>query len=201
MTETDLMHEIMLAVSKMGHLIFRVNVGKVKMSDGRWFDTGLPKGHSDLYGIEKRTGRCFYIEVKVAPNKPTPEQVQFLATVHKAGALGCVAYSVSEALQIFDSKSVMDVFGDVMVEDPSALMLPGDSDLWFRFLESCYVEDRDLYKSLHTIRAKGAIFEDDNYYGYKIVPKYDLEEYRVDSCLLHRHRSFIERKLKALKGD
>lgn len=201
MTETDLMHEIMLAVSKMGHLIFRVNVGKVKLSDGRWFDTGLPKGHSDLYGIEKGTGRCFYIEVKVAPNKPTPEQVQFLATVHKTGALGCVAYSVSEALQIFDAKSVMEVFGEVIVEDPAALMLPNDSGLWFRFLESCYVEDKYLYNTLHQIRAKGAILEKDPYFGYKIVPKYDIEEYKNDSAMLHRYRTFIVRKLKALKGD
>ena len=201
MTETDLMHEIMLAVSKLGHPIFRVNVGKVKMSDGRWFDTGLPKGHSDLYGIEKGTGRCFYIEVKVAPNKPTPEQIQFLAAMRKIGAMGCVAYSVGEALQIFDSKSVMEVFGEVIVEDPAALMLPNDSGLWFRFLESCYVEDKYLYNTLHQIRAKGAILEKDPYFGYKIVPKYDIEEYKNDSAMLHRYRTFIVRKLKALKGD
>ena len=198
MTETDLMHEIMLAVSKLGHMIFRVNVGKVKLSDGRWFDTGLPKGHSDLYGIEKGTGRCFYIEVKVAPNKPTPEQVQFLATVHKAGALGCVAYSVSEALQIFDAKSVMEVFGEVIVEDPAALMLPNDSGLWFRFLESCYVEDKSLYEILHTIRAKGAILAKDAQFGYKIVPKYNELEYKNDSYMLHRYKKFIVKKLREI---
>jgi hypothetical protein len=199
MTETDLMHEIMLAVSKLGHPVFRVNVGKVKTTDGRWFNTGLPKGHSDLYGVEKGTGRCFYIEVKVSPNKPTDEQVQFLTAMRKFGALGCVAYSVSEALQIFDSKSVMDVFGDVILEDPAALMLPNDSDAWFRLLESCYVEDGELYKILHTIRAKGAVLEPDDDFCYKIVPKYDIEEYKTDSVMLHRYRNFIVKKLKELK--
>lgn len=198
MTETDLMHEIMLAVSKLGHMIFRVNVGKVKMSDGRWFDTGLPKGHSDLYGIEKGTGRCFYIEVKAAPNKPTPEQIQFLAAMRKIGAMGCVAYSVGEALQIFDSKSVMDVFGTAVVEDPSALMLPNDANLWFRLLESCYVEDKSLYEILHTIRAKGAILAKDAQFGYKIVPKYNELEYKNDSYMLHRYKKFIVKKLREI---
>ena len=52
MTETDIMHQIMLDVSAAGNLIFRGNVGKVKLRDGRWFDTGLPKGFSDLFGAD-----------------------------------------------------------------------------------------------------------------------------------------------------
>ena len=51
MTETDLMHAVMLAVTEAGNQIFRTNVGKVRTPDGRYFDTGLPKGHSDLYGF------------------------------------------------------------------------------------------------------------------------------------------------------
>lgn len=37
MNETDLMHEIMKAVSARGCMVFRANVGKFKLSDGRWF--------------------------------------------------------------------------------------------------------------------------------------------------------------------
>lgn len=99
MRETELMHEIMLAISAKGCKIFRANVGKVRMRDGRWFDTGLPKGHSDLYGF-RPDGQVFYIETKIRPRKATKEQVQFLLAMINSGAIGGVAYSVEEALKI-----------------------------------------------------------------------------------------------------
>lgn len=99
MNETDLMHSVMLAASKAGNMIFRANVGKVRMADGRWFDTGLPKGHSDLYGF-RSDGRVFYVETKMHPRVPTSEQVRFLQAVIKRGGIGGVAYSVDEAMEI-----------------------------------------------------------------------------------------------------
>lgn len=99
MNETDLMHSVMLEASKAGNMIFRANVGKVRMADGRWFDTGLPKGHSDLYGF-RPDGRVFYVETKMHPRVPTPEQVRFLQAVIKRGGIGGVAYSVDEAMEI-----------------------------------------------------------------------------------------------------
>ena len=65
MTETDLMNLIKLELSKHG-LCFRINVGKIKMQDGRYFDVGLPRGWSDLMFI--KDGRVSFIEVK------TPEE-------------------------------------------------------------------------------------------------------------------------------
>ena len=79
--------------------IFRTNVGKVLMADGRYFDTGLPRGHSDLYGY-RPDGQIFYIEVKVRPNRPSPEQVEFIEAARAAGALAGVAYSVVDAWRI-----------------------------------------------------------------------------------------------------
>ncbi|HGH8651635.1 TPA: VRR-NUC domain-containing protein, partial [Streptococcus pyogenes] len=35
---------IRMELSQAGHMVFRANVGKVKTADGRFFDTGLPKG-------------------------------------------------------------------------------------------------------------------------------------------------------------
>ena len=99
MNEIDLMHGVMLAASQAGNMIFRTNVGKVRMADGRWFDTGLPKGHSDLYGF-RPDGRVFYIETKMHPRVPTPEQVKFLQAVINRGGIGGVAYSVAEAMAI-----------------------------------------------------------------------------------------------------
>lgn len=95
MNETDLMHSVMLEAWKAGNMIFRANVGKVRMTDGRWFDTGLPK----VYGF-RPDGRVFYIETKMHPRVPTPEQVRFLQAVIKRGGIGGVAYSVDEAMEI-----------------------------------------------------------------------------------------------------
>ena len=50
-SEHSIQSAIMVAVSKHQCTVFRSNVGKVKTIDGRWFDTGLPKGHPDLYGF------------------------------------------------------------------------------------------------------------------------------------------------------
>ena len=43
MTEHDLQNLIRLELSSQKYAVFRANVGKIKLSDGRWFDTGLPK--------------------------------------------------------------------------------------------------------------------------------------------------------------
>jgi hypothetical protein len=99
MTETDLMNAVMLAATAKDCVIFRTNVGKVRMADGRWFDTGLPKGHADLYGV-KRDGKVFYIETKLKPRKPTLEQCAFLLRMIDQGACAGVAYSVEEAMRI-----------------------------------------------------------------------------------------------------
>lgn len=98
------MHKVMVAISAAGYKVFRTNVGKVKMADGRWFSTGLPKGHSDLYGF-RPDGQIFYIETKVKPYKPTAEQLNFLRVMRESGALAGVAYTVEEALEIAKGES------------------------------------------------------------------------------------------------
>lgn len=99
MNETDLMHEVMLDLSDKGYAVFRANVGKVRLHDGRFFDTGLPKGFSDLFAV--KDGKIFFIETKMKPKKPTPEQLDFLkAMKERYGASGGVAYTIEEARKI-----------------------------------------------------------------------------------------------------
>ena len=43
-TESLIQSKIRVALSQDGHIVFRANVGKVRMTDGRFFDTGLPNG-------------------------------------------------------------------------------------------------------------------------------------------------------------
>ena len=98
-SEQEVQNEIRVGLSKAGHMVFRTNVGKVRMMDGRWFDTGLPKGHPDLYGF-RSDGQIFYIEVKNEKGRVRPEQKKFIEVVKKRGAKAGVARSLEEALEI-----------------------------------------------------------------------------------------------------
>lgn len=98
-TESLIQNQIRVAISQAGHMIFRANVGKVRKSDGRVFDTGLPKGFPDLFGF-RPDGRIFFIEVKNETGKLRPEQEKFIEQMKKRGALAGVARSVEDAMRI-----------------------------------------------------------------------------------------------------
>nr|DAL33546.1 MAG TPA_asm: Nuclease [Caudoviricetes sp.] len=184
MNETDLMHEIMKAVSARGCMVFRANVGKFKLSDGRWFDTGLPKGHPDLYGFMPQTGRAFYIECKVKPNKPTPEQEQFIKTAQNLGALACVAYSVDDALKMLNG-AIWDGMGTVIM-DPLQETLPDDSKEWQSIL--LWASDcRELFEALLKVRQGGATLQPDVKFGMKITPGGDMDEYKKNAVMFHKY--------------
>lgn len=81
--EHDLMNDIKHTLERLGYIVFRANVGKVRMADGRFFTTGLPKGFSDLFAC--KDGKTYFIEVKIGKNKPTPEQREFIDMMTHAG--------------------------------------------------------------------------------------------------------------------
>ena len=98
-TESLIQNQIRVGLSKAGHTVFRVNVGKVKMQNGRWFETGVPKGFSDLFGF-RPDGRIFFIEVKNEVGKLRPEQKIFIEQMKKRGALAGVARNIEDAMEI-----------------------------------------------------------------------------------------------------
>lgn len=100
--EHAIQNAIRIALSERA-IVFRANVGKVKMADGRFFDTGLPAGFSDLFGF-RTDGRIFFIEVKAPGGRVSNVQEHFLETVRKYGALSGVARSVSDALKIIEEE-------------------------------------------------------------------------------------------------
>lgn len=96
MTESDIQNAIRLRLSELGFAVFRTNVGKVRMPDGRWFNTGLPKGHPDLYAV--KSGKIYYIEVKTPTGKVSAEQEHFIATMRdRYGCVAGVVRSVEDA--------------------------------------------------------------------------------------------------------
>ena len=98
MTEQDIQNSIRLKLSEMGYTVFRCNVGKLKLPDGRWFDTGLPKGFSDLFCVYK--GRAYFIEVKKPGGKIKPEQVAFMNRMKEQGCVAGIVFSVEEAVEL-----------------------------------------------------------------------------------------------------
>ena len=66
----------------------------------RHFDTGLPKGFSDLFGFRIPDGRAFFIEVKSQTGKVRPEQQNFIEQMRSNGALAGIGRSVEDARKI-----------------------------------------------------------------------------------------------------
>lgn len=100
MTEHNFQNKVRLELSKRGYLSFRTNVGKVKMQDGRWFDTGLPKGFSDLMIL--KDGKAYFIELKIGKNKPSPAQINFINQMKKNGFNAGVAWTMEDVYKILE---------------------------------------------------------------------------------------------------
>lgn len=94
------MRAIMVALSADGHFVVRANVGLFFTEDGRPIKTGLPKGFSDLFGHRLSDCRAFYLEVKTATGRASPEQLAFIAAMRKRGALAAIVRSVEDARRV-----------------------------------------------------------------------------------------------------
>lgn len=101
-SEHAIQSAILVAVSHHHCTIFRSNVGKVKTADGRWFDTGLPNGHPDLYGFRWSDCQVFYLEIKNAKGRPRPDQIRFHKMLTSHHIIHGLARSVDDALKIID---------------------------------------------------------------------------------------------------
>jgi hypothetical protein len=99
MSETDFMNIVRKELSKKGFCTFRANVGNVRTPDGRYFNTSLPKGFSDLFAV--KDGKIYFIETKVKPNKPTKEQLNFIDAMKNIyGCRAGIAYTMKEVYEI-----------------------------------------------------------------------------------------------------
>jgi len=97
--EADIQNSIRLALNPYA-VIFRVNSGKVKMADGRYFDTGVPNGFCDLCGFRKSDGKMIFIEVKTVTGRLRDAQKHFIETMQQHPVIIGVARSSEEAIEI-----------------------------------------------------------------------------------------------------
>jgi hypothetical protein len=96
-SEMSVLNEIRLYLSKRGIISLRLNVGKIKTSDGRFFSTGLSPGVSDLLAILP-DGKCLFIECKSERGKASKAQLNFLDAVKRQNAYGLIASSVEQVM-------------------------------------------------------------------------------------------------------
>lgn len=81
-------------------VIFRINVGSGFTQDGRYFQTGVPSGFSDLFGFRKSDGKAVFIEVKTKSGKTTLKQKNFIQQMQLDGAIAGVCRSVEDAIKL-----------------------------------------------------------------------------------------------------
>ena len=98
MNEHSIQNAIRLRLSELGYCVFRANVGRFQTQDGRWFDTGLPRGFSDLFAV--KDGRVYFLEVKTETGRPSEEQLRFLAVMRdRYGCVAEIVRSVDDAVR------------------------------------------------------------------------------------------------------
>ncbi len=104
MSETTLLRQILLRSSALGMRLFRNQVGKYQLPDGRWISSGLCVGSSDLIGwtpliitpdMVGRTLAVFTaVETKTPKKDATTEQGRFLLAVEQSGGFAVLARAV-----------------------------------------------------------------------------------------------------------
>ncbi|MBC6360557.1 VRR-NUC domain-containing protein [Lactobacillus apis] len=102
MSEHEIQKQIMRELSMHHCTVFRANVGKVQMQNGRWFDTGLPVGFPDLVGYRWSDNKIFFVEVKTKTGRLSPKQIIFHQHLMETNVIHGVARSVKDALMIVD---------------------------------------------------------------------------------------------------
>lgn len=90
--------------------VVEVGPGDVVIHNARPFNTGLPKGFSDLFGLVSVTitpdmvgqtfARFFGLEVKTPKGRATGDQSNFLGAVDRKGGLSGVVRSPADARRV-----------------------------------------------------------------------------------------------------
>lgn len=103
--EQRLTKQIMIWCGEHDILCHHLNVGQFKLPDGRYFNTGIPKGFPDLQLIGH--GWVAYVETKIHPRKPTSEQLAWLELLNKRNIPATCVYSLEEFVDFIKSKGLL----------------------------------------------------------------------------------------------
>lgn len=113
--EASLYPKIQKAAEKLGHKLFRNQVGSYKIG-GRYITYGLGVGSSDGVGwrsiiitpdmVGMKLAQFLAAEVKLPGKKPTEMQQKFIDRVNEAGGIAGVVTSVDELLELLNGKKI-----------------------------------------------------------------------------------------------
>ena len=95
--EHNIQNKIRLWLCQNGYLAFRCNVGRIQLPNGRWFDTGLPNGFSDLLVLDN-SGHTYFIECKAPKGHLRPDQENFKKIVTDRGFKYIIARSIDDII-------------------------------------------------------------------------------------------------------
>jgi len=98
--EHKIMNEIRLWCGQNDILCFRTNVGRVKLPNGYYFDTGLPEGFPDLLVLYN--GTVYFAEVKTPTGKQRPDQINFMNILRERGFIYEVVRSVDDVKRMLN---------------------------------------------------------------------------------------------------
>ncbi len=101
--EKDIQNDIRISLNDIA-IVFRANVGTFFTKDGRPVNVGLPKGFPDLFGIRKKDGKMFFLEVKNETGRLRPDQKNFLEQMKKYPVIAGVVRSADEARELLEVK-------------------------------------------------------------------------------------------------
>ena len=102
--ETDLQRRIQMEATKLGARLFRNQVGRYLLADGRWLQSGLAVGSSDLIGwvtMPDGVARFVACEVKTPIGRVSPDQQAFVDCVTRAGGIAGICRSVDDLHRLF----------------------------------------------------------------------------------------------------
>ena len=98
-SETNILGDCLVALSKAGCKAFRNNTGVLKGANGQPVRFGLAVGSADVIGIAP-DGIFFSVECKTAKGRVSPKQIKWRDMVIAAGGRAGIARSAKEALDI-----------------------------------------------------------------------------------------------------
>ena len=114
MSEAANAREILKFLSSRGVRLFRNQVGKYRLADGRFISSGLCVGSSDFIGwtpvtiTQAMVGRVVAvftaIEVKASKGRASEKQKHFIQVVKQAGGIAGFAKNTEEAIGLINDR-------------------------------------------------------------------------------------------------
>lgn len=101
--ESDLQKLVLDYLSHQPGLYWRQNQGGIVASykgKSRFFRFASIKGIADIIGIKPPNGQMVALELKIKPNKPSLEQLEFIEMVKSHGGIAGVCYSLEDVIEI-----------------------------------------------------------------------------------------------------